>query len=137
MTTSPHWISSVDRKNAIEDRKQSVQHLKPILDASRQVRRHRISACNLACPPLRTGFVAHHCGACTAEQQLSQTRPGRCTKGTSLPRPDRGRIYPQLRHRLPDRLFTWFPQIGRAHVLNSSHLGISYAVFCLKKKKTK
>src|SRR5258705_4240012 len=25
-------------------------------------------------------------------------------------------------------------QIGRAHGLNSSHLGISYAVFCLKKK---
>src|SRR5256885_5070634 len=28
-------------------------------------------------------------------------------------------------------------QIGRAHGLNSSHLVISYAVFCLKKKKTK
>src|SRR3712207_8624897 len=28
-------------------------------------------------------------------------------------------------------------QIGRAHVLNSSHANISYAVFCLKKKKTK
>src|SRR5437899_5310509 len=28
-----------------------------------------------------------------------------------------------------------FTQIGRAHVWNSSHLGISYAVFCLKKKK--
>src|SRR5258708_39226038 len=26
-------------------------------------------------------------------------------------------------------------QIGRAHVLNSSHQIISYAVFCLKKKK--
>src|SRR5262245_21118298 len=26
-------------------------------------------------------------------------------------------------------------EIGRAHGLNSSHLGISYAVFCLKKKK--
>src|SRR5205085_3612496 len=26
-------------------------------------------------------------------------------------------------------------QIGRAHVLNSSHSQISYAVFCLKKKK--
>src|SRR5689334_24552314 len=25
-------------------------------------------------------------------------------------------------------------QIGRAHVLNSSHSSISYAVFCLKKK---
>src|SRR3712207_7894425 len=27
-------------------------------------------------------------------------------------------------------------QIGRAHVLNSSHANISYAVFCLKKKNT-
>src|SRR5690625_6669048 len=26
-------------------------------------------------------------------------------------------------------------QIGRAHGLNSSHVAISYAVFCLKKKK--
>src|SRR3712207_8024064 len=26
------------------------------------------------------------------------------------------------------------PQIGRAHVLNSSHANISYAVFCLKQK---
>src|SRR2546427_6121339 len=26
-------------------------------------------------------------------------------------------------------------EIGRAHVLNSSHSQISYAVFCLKKKK--
>src|SRR5699024_11802471 len=38
----------------------------------------------------------------------------------------------------------WFPiahttpplaEIGRAHRLNSSHVSISYAVFCLKKKK--
>src|SRR2546422_3641180 len=29
------------------------------------------------------------------------------------------------------------PEIGRAHGLNSSHGYISYAVFCLKKKKTK
>src|SRR3712207_8543202 len=28
------------------------------------------------------------------------------------------------------------PEIGRAHVLNSSHANISYAVFCLKKKTT-
>src|SRR3712207_7872347 len=27
-------------------------------------------------------------------------------------------------------------KIGRAHVLNSSHANISYAVFCLKKKNT-
>src|SRR2546430_13651630 len=29
-----------------------------------------------------------------------------------------------------------FDEIGRAHVLNSSHSQISYAVFCLKKKKS-
>src|SRR3712207_8375785 len=30
----------------------------------------------------------------------------------------------------------WFGyEIGRAHVLNSSHANISYAVFCLKKKR--
>src|SRR5580704_2260811 len=29
-----------------------------------------------------------------------------------------------------------FLEIGRAHRLNSSHPSISYAVFCLKKKKT-
>src|SRR3712207_8948793 len=29
-----------------------------------------------------------------------------------------------------------FRQIGRAQRLNSSHANISYAVFCLKKKKT-
>src|SRR3712207_7648165 len=28
-------------------------------------------------------------------------------------------------------------EIGRAHVLNSSHANISYAVFCLKKKTTR
>src|SRR3712207_7741805 len=31
---------------------------------------------------------------------------------------------------------TWLQEIGRAHVLNSSHANISYAVFCLKKKTT-
>src|SRR3712207_5680571 len=31
-------------------------------------------------------------------------------------------------------LFGQMVQIGRAHVLNSSHANISYAVFCLKKK---
>ena len=29
-----------------------------------------------------------------------------------------------------------YGEIGRAHVWNSSHTVISYAVFCLKKKKT-
>src|SRR2546426_6103983 len=33
------------------------------------------------------------------------------------------------------RPWTMRPEIGRAQRLNSSHLVISYAVFCLKKKK--
>src|SRR3712207_7166559 len=33
------------------------------------------------------------------------------------------------------RLHVRIDEIGRAHVLNSSHANISYAVFCLKKKK--
>src|SRR3712207_5744364 len=33
------------------------------------------------------------------------------------------------------QLREWNLEIGRAHVLNSSHANISYAVFCLKKKK--
>src|SRR3712207_7085834 len=38
--------------------------------------------------------------------------------------------------RPPDLLQgTRFPKIGRATRLNSSHANISYAVFCLKKKK--
>src|SRR3712207_7642838 len=47
------------------------------------------------------------------------------------PRPRGGRgVLPGLRrarHPPPS-------EIGRAHVLNSSHANISYAVFCLKKK---
>src|ERR1035441_10719347 len=38
-------------------------------------------------------------------------------------------------HEVYDFTAADFEQIGRAHVLNSSHLGISYAVFCLKKKQ--
>ena len=34
-----------------------------------------------------------------------------------------------------DGLREFEAEIGRAHVLNSSHITISYAVFCLKKKK--
>src|SRR5258705_4034326 len=35
----------------------------------------------------------------------------------------------------PARLYTPFLQDRKSTRLNSSHLGISYAVFCLKKKK--
>src|SRR3712207_7209628 len=38
--------------------------------------------------------------------------------------------------RLASRSATVGRKIGRAHVLNSSHANISYAVFCLKKKNS-
>src|SRR5256885_6979529 len=42
-------------------------------------------------------------------------------------------VAPAYRH--PGKNWRLKREIGRAHVLNSSHLVISYAVFCLKKKK--
>src|SRR5690606_39860480 len=41
--------------------------------------------------------------------------------------------YPDLMFRIGRKRVV--DEIGRAHVLNSSHVKISYAVFCLKKKK--
>src|SRR3712207_8499061 len=41
------------------------------------------------------------------------------------------------RHAVAVRYQISTQKIGRAHVLNSSHANISYAVFCLKKKKNK
>src|SRR5437868_15327237 len=53
---------------------------------------------------------------------------------------DRGRRISEDSRRLqrPPKAETRSPpehEIGRAHGLNSSHVSISYAVFCLKKKK--
>src|SRR5256885_11825582 len=46
--------------------------------------------------------------------------------------------YPEKAAAIKGRAGAWATQeIGRAQRLNSSHLVISYAVFCLKKKKTK
>src|SRR5437899_7857788 len=50
-----------------------------------------------------------------------------------LDRRDHARLYLLLLRRNPRRL----PQDRKSTRLNSSHLGISYAVFCLKKKKKK
>src|SRR6266496_4805313 len=47
--------------------------------------------------------------------------PGRLHRGIRLPVPDQG-------HRVP-------PRDRKSTRLNSSHVEISYAVFCLKKKK--
>src|SRR2546426_6632153 len=51
----------------------------------------------------------------------------------ALLRPDAGRAHPGLHKGLPDRV----DQVRdrKSTRLNSSHLVISYAVFCLKKKK--
>src|SRR5436853_7900446 len=38
---------------------------------------------------------------------------------------------------LPGKILVFCPGDRKSTRLNSSHLGISYAVFCLKKKKTK
>src|SRR5262245_63992016 len=60
---------------------------------------------------------------------------------TSLYLPQCADLYPffsRVRRRTPsaqsERCRQPFQKIGRAQRLNSSHLGISYAVFCLKKK---
>src|SRR3712207_7714494 len=50
----------------------------------------------------------------------------------SRQRPSRYAVH--ARRNLPDKELRYL-KIGRAHVLNSSHANISYAVFCLKKKK--
>src|SRR5947199_10611934 len=64
-------------------------------------------------------------------------------------RPPRSTLFPYTTlfrsRRGPGELFVLGGGLGRRHPhrdrkstrLNSSHLGISYAVFCLKKKKTK
>src|SRR2546422_7377757 len=46
-------------------------------------------------------------------------------------------IYPGYRQNSPEVTPLKEEEIGRAHRLNSSHGYISYAVFCLKKKKKK
>src|SRR5690625_6785464 len=52
--------------------------------------------------------------------------------------PDLAEEYRRLGQQdLADTKLADLQKIGRAHVLNSSHVAISYAVFCLKKKKTR
>src|SRR5207253_3965428 len=49
--------------------------------------------------------------------------------------PYRGQGKPGQYGKLPQGMEWKIEEIGRAHGLNSSHVAISYAVFCLKKKK--
>src|SRR5437762_10655240 len=68
------------------------------------------------------------------------SRPGRATAPHSFPTRRSSDLEEPSRH--PPGLLAGLreiaapdaPEIGRAHVLNSSHRCISYAVFCLKKK---
>src|SRR5205814_4702921 len=59
--------------------------------------------------------------------------PDRQTRRSLRGRPEPGSAFRSALHPLGCRLGIR----SEEHTLNSSHLGISYAVFCLKKKKTK
>src|SRR5262245_63092102 len=52
-----------------------------------------------------------------------------------MPRMDGLEVLPILRERVPDLPVLVISGDRKSTRLNSSHLGISYAVFCLKKKK--
>src|SRR3712207_7684634 len=67
--------------------------------------------------------------------QGAPARAGPRAPGSRRPRPDDGRSLPAASLGRPATARRR-GQIGRAHVLNSSHANISYAVFCLKKKIT-
>src|SRR3712207_7877483 len=66
-------------------------------------------------------------------QEPPRRRPQARRGGRAAGRAERplGRAGRAAARALPPRL----PQIGRSTRLNSSHANISYAVFCLKKKK--
>src|SRR5690348_17515218 len=64
----------------------------------------------------------------------------RCLEGAGqrmVRRTDAGPASPSDRCGMMQTVATGEDQIGRAQRLNSSHPSISYAVFCLKKKKKK
>src|SRR5262245_64011993 len=74
--------------------------------------------------PYTTLFRSHPRAAVPPDRELQDVRPG-------------GPAH-QRRPRLGDRARLHPPEADRKSTrLNSSHLGISYAVFCLKKKKKK
>src|SRR5437899_4402392 len=66
----------------------------------------------------------------TSRRRASVTRLRMSSRRSTPRRPSRAMS--SVPNRMPNRSPN---QIGRAHGLNSSHLGISYAVFCLKKNK--
>src|SRR5438045_5783709 len=68
---------------------------------------------------------------CTALFRSLRRRRGRGRAGAG-----RGRRLPRLRARRRRRRARSRGRDRKSTRLNSSHLGISYAVFCLKKKKT-
>src|SRR3712207_8489280 len=84
--------------------------------------------------PYTTLFRSHLPGPC-AHRELSDSHVHRSVHVVVHPRQRTHReVLDQVRH--PDRAEA-LVEIGRSTRLNSSHANISYAVFCLKKKKKK
>src|SRR2546429_1139366 len=79
----------------------------------------------------RSSFGLNCCAACGRGEQIAflGLRFGAVDQSVCLVLPERG---PSLRH-----ANRWQPEDRKSTRLNSSHGYISYAVFCLKKKKTR
>src|SRR5262245_64911049 len=73
-------------------------------------------------PPPRTTLFPYTTLFRSGNAAIDQRADGFCKRSVEFGNAD-----------LPDRL----QKRSEEHTLNSSHLGISYAVFCLKKKKKK
>src|SRR5256885_8389341 len=95
-------------------------------------------------PPRSTLFplhdalpIFHACGGSVKEEGLPLFvfRDGRRQGQCSLPGREGTTVAPDLLPSLPARP-TEMPEDRKSTRLNSSHLVISYAVFCLKKKHT-
>src|SRR3712207_7206560 len=82
--------------------------------------------------PYTTLFRSEHLGG---HLQDGPAQPAHLGAAVEEPRPedDVVALLDRLDH--AEQVLGLVLQIGRAHVLNSSHANISYAVFCLKKKK--
>src|SRR5690625_6324308 len=79
-------------------------------------------------------FVGHVSSSCLVAEAGAIRGYSSCTEVPSPPGPGRKRAVPPARCILP-RIDSRIPKRDRKSTrLNSSHVAISYAVFCLKKK---
>src|ERR1039458_6176962 len=89
----------------------------------------------LLCPKASIGVVRP-----PNSWEFLPTKSGACVKWVRLPQRSRRANSGGFRHpKLPDsskKEYRTYRSDRKSTRLNSSHLGISYAVFCLKKKKT-